>query len=136
MTVIQKIAEAILRDKTLRTILIKKCGLNEKSNNLEAILQIKNLEESLVSTLLEEYLDFTLEYPHPINTLAQVMNPIKIVGIKGAYLVIEDYVGIRTKFTLFSKKTEALSYGKFAYQSFLVKTNLKNKSKGLKPYRN
>ena len=136
MTISKKIVEAILRDLQLNVIFRNKMLLNEEKLNLEILLKNEKLSQVLVHTMLENYLDYTLEYPHPINTLAQVMNPIKIVGVYGAYLVVEDYEQITSKFTFFGNKVKAIQYANKAYHSFLLKTNLLSKGKGLKPYRN
>lgn len=90
----------------------------------------------MIDTFLDEYLDFTYEYPHPINPSAQVMNPIKLVGVKGAYLVVEDYQEIKSKFTFFTSKKLALQHADHAYKYFLKNTHLVDRAKGLKPYRN
>ena len=136
MTISKKIIEAILRNPQLKKILIKKIKLNEENFNVEILLKNEKINQVLVHTMLEDYLDYTFEYPHPTNTLAQVMNPIRIVGINGAYLVVEDYEEITSKFTFYGNKAKAIQYANKAYHSFLLKTNLQSKGKGLKPYRN
>jgi len=136
MKISKEIVRAVLRDSQLKKIFLIKSKLSEEKLDISILLKDAKLSEKLVETMLEEYLDFTYEYQHPINPLAQVMNPIKIVGVIGAYLVIEDYQEISGKFTFFSNKLEAIKNANKAYQSFLIKTKLTLKGKGLKPYRN
>ena len=136
MSVSKEILRAVLRDKRLKTNFLKRVQLSEDALNISILLGTEGIEEFLVSSMLEEYLDFTYEYPHPINPLAQVMNPIRIVGVKGAYLVVEDYQEINRIFTMFSDKVKAIKYANEGYERFLIKTKLKNGGKGLKPYRN
>ena len=136
MTISKEILKAVLRHAQLKKIFLEKIKLNEEKLDIKNLLQDKNLSENLVHTMLEEYLDYTLEYPHPINTLAQVMNPIKVMGVRGVYMVLEDYQEINSKFSFFSSKAKAKSYANLAYEEFLIKTNLKSRSKGLKPYLN
>ena len=136
MTISKEIVKAVLRDVQLKKIFLKKIKLSEEKLDVEILLKDEKLSEKLVHTMLEEYLDYTLEYSHPINTLAQVMNPIKVVGVRGVYMVLEDYQEINAKFSFFSSKAKANNYAKLAYENFLTKTNLKSRSKGLKPYLN
>ena len=136
MTISKEILKALLRDVQLKKILLRKIKLREDEIDINILLKDEKLSEKLVHTMLEEYLDYTLEYPHPINTLAQVMNPIKVIGVRGVYMVLEDYQEINAKFSFFSSKAKATSYAKLAYEEFLLKTNLKSRGKGLKPYLN
>lgn len=136
MTISKEILKALLKDAQLKKILLRKIKLREDEIDINILLKDEKLSEKLVHTMLEEYLDYTLEYPHPINTLAQVMNPIKVIGVRGVYMVLEDYAEINAKFSFFSSKAKATSYAKLAYEEFLLKTNLKSRSKGLKPYLN
>ena len=134
MTISKEIVKAVLRDAQLKNIFLEKIKLSEEKLDVEILLKDEKLSEKLVHTMLEDYLDYTLQYPHPINTAAQVMNPIKVVGVKGVYMVLEDYQEINAKFSFFSSKAKANRYAKSAYENFLTITNLKIKSKGLKPY--
>jgi hypothetical protein len=134
MTISKEIVKAVLRDAQLKKIFLKKIKMSEEKLDIEILVNEDNLKELLVHTMLEDYLDYTLEYPHPINTAAQVMNPIKVVGVRGVYMVLEDYQEINSKFSFFSSKAKANKYAKLAYENFLQKTNLKSRSKGLKPY--
>ena len=134
----KEIFEAVIRNKQLKKIILEDSVLTEE-NLCEDEFFVRNnteIEGMVMSSMLKEYLDYTLEYPHPINTLAQVMNPIKIVGVRGAYMVIEDYQEINFKYSFYSSKAKANRYAKLAYEEFLIKTNLKSRSKGLKPYFN
>ena len=134
MTISKEIVKAVLRNAQLKKIFLKKIESSEEKLDIEVLLKDDKFIEKLVHTMLEENLDYTLEYPHPINTSAQVMNPIKVVGVKGVYMVLEDYQEINSKFSFFSSKAKANKYANLAYENFLTKTNLKSRSKGLKPY--
>ena len=132
------IYEAVIRNNQLKKIILEDSVLTEDnlSDDKFFVRNKKELEDLIMSSMLKEYLDYTLEYPHPINTLAQVMNPIKVIGVRGAYLVVEDYQEINFKYSFFGTKAKAKTYAKLAYEEFLIKTNLKSRSKGLKPYLN
>ena len=93
-----------------------------------------DIEDAIFSIFINDYLDFNLQYPHPINVAAQVMSPIKVSGVKGCYLVSEDYQGIEPRFSFFPSKVEALRYARNTYKYFLSKTNLEAKGRGLLPY--
>ena len=134
----KEIFEAVIRNKQLKKIILEDSVLTEENLSDDKFFVRNNteIEGMVMSSMLKEYLDYTLEYPHPINTSAQVMNPIKILGVRGAYMVIEDYQEINFKYSFFSSKVEANKFAKLAYEEFLIKTNLKSRSKGLKPYLN
>ena len=134
----KEIFEAVIRNKQLKKIILDDSVLTEENLSDDKFFVRNNteIEGMVMSSMLKEYLDYTLEYPHPINTSAQVMNPIKILGVRGAYMVIEDYQEINFKYSFFSSKVEANKFAKLAYEEFLIKTNLKSRSKGLKPYLN
>jgi hypothetical protein len=136
MKISKKIIQAVFRDSQLKKIFLKNNKLSGEKLEISSLLKDNKLSEKLVQTMLEDYLDFTFEYPHPINPLAKVMNPIKIVGVNGVYLVVEEYEEINSKFTFFSNRVDAIKNANKAYQSFLLKTKLISKGKGLKPYRN
>jgi len=125
-----------LRDEQLRKIFLRKLDLLDGQIDIQKIISNKNIEQILTQVFFSEYLDFTFEYPHPINPLGQVMNPIKIVGVRGAYVVEEDYVGINPKWNFFTTKRNAILYANEAFEVFIDKNNLREKAKGLKPYRN
>ena len=138
MNISKEIFEAVIRNEQLKKIILKDNALTE-DNLIDDSFFIKNnkkIEGLVISAMLKDYLDYTLEYPHPINPAAQVINPIKIVGVRGAYLVVEDYQEINAKFSLFSSKVKANRYAKLAYEQFLTKTDLKSSSKRFKPYLN
>jgi hypothetical protein len=136
MKISKEIVKAVLRNTQLKKIFLEKIKLSEEELDILVLLKNEKLTEKLVHTMLEVYLDYNLEYPHPINTLAQVMNPIKVMGVRGVYMVLEDYQEINSKFSFFSSKEKANKYANSAYEEFLSKTNLKSRSKGLKPYLN
>jgi hypothetical protein len=136
MTISKEIVKAVLRKAQLKKIFLEKIKISEEDLDIQVLLKDEKLSEKLVHTMLEVYLDYNLEYPHPINTSAQVMNPIKVMGVRGVYMVLEDYQEINSKFSFFSSKAKAKSYANLAYEEFLIKTNLKSRSKGLKPYLN
>ena len=136
MKISKEIVKAVLRNTQLKKIFLEKIMLSEEELDILVLLKNEKLTEKLVHTMLEVYLDYNLEYPHPINTSAQVMNPIKVMGVRGVYMVLEDYQEINSKFSFFSSKEKANKYANSAYEEFLSKTNLKSRSKGLKPYLN
>lgn len=136
MTIDKEVLRNALRDDRLKNIIFKKFGLTGKNHDVEDLIRLSDLETALIHAFLDDYLEFTYEYPHPINPLAQVMNPIKIVGVKGSYLVVEDYEEIKSRFNFFSNQKQALKYAGEAYKSFLDKTKLVDRAKGLKPYKN
>jgi len=128
---------AILKNRWARDRLLVLSSLSERDwTNYHSLDAGKKLlaQQSAISVMIEYPYRFdTYGFPHPLNTADQMLDPIKIYGARGVWLVHDDFLAMIGKFTFFGLKKEAFRHATRRYKEFLDEQGVSNRA-SLVPY--